>query len=506
LESRQYASKFKVSSLTKELQFEANLRLELQRLGFQTTAYSAKALDAHILIIDTVALEDSLSQVVERALAQNPDLRLVLICKQNQMRVLLDYKKYQADSLVDADDPLIKEKTIWAIERSARLLYLFYQNEQLLKDYSDVQRQLEKSLHLASTLPIPSNFIESKRDAQGADRKEEFHDLQSPTSLVRNLFRCEDMDSTLRFFMENAPQEKKVLLIYDSKLSAFRVVCSEGLGLDDHSSLRYSTNPGEMRRLVESRFMQLPDGLEDLLVRIFHDPHFIIFPMVFNNQVFGFFAMSNAREELSFKTERDYLEVMGRVVLGQIELFWARSELRNLEIRDGTTSLYNEKFYLARLDSEMAQAAKSQQPLSLLVFEIDNFEGLKTLLGEALFTHKFFLWCNHLSEFLGAQERAFRLGEKTFAFILPHSYPKQAVSLAERLMKTLSVHSEFKDSFQTVLSFGVSSFPQLCTSSSELDATARRVLKKVQKRGGNRVGVFRPSAMNSAPPFRAEAD
>ena len=505
MESRHYASKFKVSSLTKELQLEANLRLELQRLGFQTTAYSAKALDAHILIIDTVALEDSLSQVVEQALAQNPDLRIILLCKASQMRVLLEYKKYQADALIDTDDPFLKEKILWAVERSARSLYLFYQNEQLLKDYSDVQKQLDKSLQLASTLPLTSRGIDSGRGSKEKKQDSQVYEAQRPISLLSKLFRCESLDSTLEFFNENAPHEKKIFLRFDGSTNRFQAVYSEGLQLGEMSSVSYSINSVETRELLGSKFMQLPEGLEDFLVRIFQDPHFLIFPMIFNNSIFGFSVMNTSKEELDFQREREYLDVIGRAALSQMELFWSRLQLRHFEIKDEKTSLYNESYYCSMLENEVTQVVQNRQPLSLLVFEIDNFEGLKTLLGEALFSEKFILWCNELPRYLSDRGQVFRLGEKTFAFILPQCTPKEAVHAAERLMKFLSAHSELRETFQTVLSFGVSSFPQLCSSARELDTTARRVLRKVQERGGNRVGVYRRPAASEAP-LRAEAD
>lgn len=541
MESRQYASKFKVSSLTKELQFEADLRLELQRTGFQTTAYSTKSLDCHILVIDTVALEDSLSQVVERALTQNPDLRMILLCKQSQMRTLLEYKKYQADALLDSEDPFLKEKVLWEVEKSARFLYLFYQNEQLLKDYSDVQKQLDKSLQLASTIPVmlpptgapakesprsdsatathDSSVGATRGDLAAATRENsvgaareslavstDSFDVQSSTNLLRHLLRCESLDSVLKFFIENAPHERKIFFRYLPQENCFRATFSEGLDLSELPSLEHPISDSDLRELLESRFSEMPEGLEDLLVRAFQDPHFLIFPMIFQNHILGFAVMKNSRDDSDFQREREYLEVIGRAAITQAELYWSRTQLRNLEVKDSETPLYNEKFYSSRLRDEQYRAERMRYPLSLLVFEIDNFEGLRTLLGDNLFKQKLLRWCEVLHQTSRAHDISCRLGEKTFAIILPHCLRKDAVQRAERWMKTVSAHPEFRDSFQTVLSFGVSEYPSLCGSAEELDVTARRVMKKVQERGGNRVGVYRGSSSEAAASHRAEAE
>jgi pSer/pThr/pTyr-binding forkhead associated (FHA) protein len=54
-----------------------------------------------------------------------------------------------------------------------------------------------------------------------------------------------------------------------------------------------------------------------------------------------------------------------------------QQQLFDRGIKDGLTNIYNKKYFLDRIDSEYAHARRHKRDLSLLLFDIDNFNALR---------------------------------------------------------------------------------------------------------------------------------
>ncbi|MDR4507481.1 MAG: diguanylate cyclase [Candidatus Brocadiaceae bacterium] len=61
-------------------------------------------------------------------------------------------------------------------------------------------------------------------------------------------------------------------------------------------------------------------------------------------------------------------------VSGLVGVMLDITELKQSVITDGLTNLYNQKFFLEQLDREIRGANRDKHPLSVIVFDIDNFK------------------------------------------------------------------------------------------------------------------------------------
>lgn len=473
------------------MQAEADLRMQLQKIGFQTTALNLEKLDCHILLLDTQALTESLSLTFEKALKQNPDLKVILIGKSHQYSTLCEYKKFNAEVVLDYQDLFLTQKTVWEIEKACFQLYLFYQNEQLLKDYLDVQKQLEKSLHLASTMAMVP--------AQAAAPSSENLDVLS------GLYKCEDFESALSFFLNQAPHEKRLFFRFFSSEMKFKVTAASGFDLLEIKNMEYQTNQSDLRNLIGLQFSVLPAELEEVLVRGFKYPHFLLFPLVFMNTLIGFYVFKTSSVEEDFRKEKEYLDHVGRAALVQLEMFWLRGRVNDSEVRDPQTQLYNVIHYQAKLREEFHRAERMQHPLSLLRFSLDNYKQLKQQFEPAIFDEKLTIFAQAIVQTGRPHDISCRVGENEIALLLPYCSRKNAAIRAERLKKAISSHSDLRGVFEPTLSFGVSEYPSLCGKFDELDSTAAKTMKHIQERGGNKVGIYR-APQDHSPAFSIDAE
>jgi diguanylate cyclase (GGDEF)-like protein len=177
-----------------------------------------------------------------------------------------------------------------------------------------------------------------------------------------------------------------------------------------------------------------------------------------------------------------------------MSLFWI--EVRKMEatlIRvahsDVLTDLPNRRAIMARFREEVARAARLQQPLAMLVFDIDHFKQVNDthghLAGDAVL--------KNIAATLSAGKRSEdvlgRIGGEEFMLLLTHHSAKDARHLAERLReqvaaavlefegKTISVH----------VSGGISAYRADGEDWDHLYAQADRRLYESKRNGRNRV-------------------
>jgi diguanylate cyclase (GGDEF)-like protein len=179
---------------------------------------------------------------------------------------------------------------------------------------------------------------------------------------------------------------------------------------------------------------------------------------------------------------------LGLVVAGlAFYLLGGRSLMRSHKIalqratRDGLTDLPNHRAFQADFPQTLAIAERSQGPVALILFDLDDFKLVNDRhghpQGDALLTR--------VSELLRSGrsgDRAYRLGGDEFALVLPHTDEAGARSTAERLQREMAKSGAAVSMGVSVVRAGQS----VETLRSEADAA----LYEAKRRGGKRVAYF----------------
>ncbi len=106
--------------------------------------------------------------------------------------------------------------------------------------------------------------------------------------------------------------------------------------------------------------------------------NFIIKPIYLAGDIVGFIIAGNNIDNFSFSDEM--INIIS-LFSYNMSIVWERQRLykkvEDLGINDSLTGLYNNKFFLSRLDEEMKRSAMYQRPCGLIVVELANYNDYK---------------------------------------------------------------------------------------------------------------------------------
>jgi diguanylate cyclase (GGDEF)-like protein len=176
------------------------------------------------------------------------------------------------------------------------------------------------------------------------------------------------------------------------------------------------------------------------------------------------------------------------VSLKNSELF---REVRENSVRDGLTGCFNRMHALEVLDAELRRARRSRLPLTLVMFDLDNFKGINDrhghLCGDAVLAA---VGATMKAELRGSDLKC-RYGGDEFMVILPDTPLGGARQVSENLRQAMEAHPLTWNSEQVRItaSFGVAVVNP--TDQDPLAAIGRAdaALYRAKERGRNDVQV-----------------
>jgi len=163
-------------------------------------------------------------------------------------------------------------------------------------------------------------------------------------------------------------------------------------------------------------------------------------------------------------------------------------ELKEMSIKDSLTGLYNQGYFYDRLEAEIERAKRQKHPLSLLLFDVDQFKTYNDSHGH-LEGDKVL---KALAEVVRESTRdhvdiGFRYGGDEFTVILPEADAPQARGIAERIRKGFESY-RFD---HLTLSVGLMSYHENLSLRSFIQF-ADAMMYDAKRAGGNQVIVHRP--------------
>ena len=163
-------------------------------------------------------------------------------------------------------------------------------------------------------------------------------------------------------------------------------------------------------------------------------------------------------------------------------------ELERLARTDSLTGLANRRVLQEALLHERALAARSGEPLALILIDIDRFKDINDRhghpAGDAVLTE--------VAHRLGATTRSgellARVGGEEFAWVLPRTTVEGALNVAERARRAISAEP-FAGVGHVTISAGVSALTGSACEHEQLYRLADRALYEAKRGGRNRVVV-----------------
>ncbi|HOJ32177.1 MAG TPA: diguanylate cyclase [Candidatus Hydrogenedentes bacterium] len=163
-------------------------------------------------------------------------------------------------------------------------------------------------------------------------------------------------------------------------------------------------------------------------------------------------------------------------------------ELKEMSIKDSLTGLYNQGYFYDRLQAEIERAKRQGHPLSLLLFDVDNFKSYNDSRGHLEGDRVLKTLARVVRESTrNSVDIAFRYGGDEFTVILPEADEEQAKVIAERIRKGFEAH-HFDN---LTLSIGLMSYREGYSLRSFIQFTDA-VMYDAKRAGGNQVYVYNP--------------
>lgn len=145
----------------------------------------------------------------------------------------------------------------------------------------------------------------------------------------------------------------------------------------------------------------------------------------------------------------------------ELALNESKQKYKELSIVDDLTQLYNSRHFHSQLNKEITRANRYEQPLTLLLMDLDNFKSYNDTYGHIEGDNLLSRLGRIIKRCLRDSDSAYRYGGEEFTIILPMTTNDDGVIIAKRIQKELS-----KENFSPVshhpihmtLSIGISQY------------------------------------------------
>jgi diguanylate cyclase (GGDEF)-like protein/PAS domain S-box-containing protein len=198
-----------------------------------------------------------------------------------------------------------------------------------------------------------------------------------------------------------------------------------------------------------------------------------------------------ADSELSFKTT--FAEQVG-LSIANIRL---REALRAQSVKDPLTGLYNRRYLQEMLEREIRRAARAEQPLGILMLDLDHFKKFNDTYGHEAGDTILREVGAFLIKSIRAEDTVCRFGGEEFVIVLPTASAEASHSRAERIrakLRELTVLHQGLSMGKITVSIGVAALPANGTSAAELLAAADAALYRAKRAGRDQAVVAEPLA------------
>jgi len=165
-------------------------------------------------------------------------------------------------------------------------------------------------------------------------------------------------------------------------------------------------------------------------------------------------------------------------------------QLENLAFVDELTQTYNRNYWMERYQEEWARAKRNGHPLSIILFDLDDFKACNDRyghsVGDQLLACAGRMICRTARNF----DNVCRFGGEEFTVLLPGVQRQQAVTIADRIRRAIEEMKPFKlgqGPQRLTLSGGVATYPEDAADRDELLKAADAAMYRAKHQGKNRI-------------------
>lgn len=169
------------------------------------------------------------------------------------------------------------------------------------------------------------------------------------------------------------------------------------------------------------------------------------------------------------------------------------NELEELAVRDPLTGLNNRRFLFEFFGLEIARLKRSQQPLSILLIDIDDFKFLNDTCGHSDGDAIIIAVAESLKHYFRESDIICRYGGDEFLILMSGIDAELSKDRAREMLRMISrktFEQDCEQARQVTLSIGIASFPRHGETVDALIKAADAALYRAKAQGKNCIEVF----------------
>ncbi|MDY6793658.1 MAG: GGDEF domain-containing protein [Actinomycetota bacterium] len=170
-------------------------------------------------------------------------------------------------------------------------------------------------------------------------------------------------------------------------------------------------------------------------------------------------------------------------------------EIMENPLRDAVTDLHNKSYFHGRMIEELRRSVRYDHEISLVLFEVSNYYQVKEAEGGEQVNEFLRFIAGTLSRMTRDCDVVARMGEGSFAVLLPETGWRGGGVMAERLSKYF--HAEMRHAISgestPELTWGLASFPDEVRLPEKLYACAVEAMRSSRSLGPGEVVIYRSS-------------
>jgi diguanylate cyclase (GGDEF)-like protein len=237
--------------------------------------------------------------------------------------------------------------------------------------------------------------------------------------------------------------------------------------------------------LIEKDLRSAPDA-----VKLFEgsDSRLSI-PLVSFGQILGVIGLHSSNPDAFGETDLQSLESVADICATSIQNAHYVERVKQLAYLDGLTGIFNRRFFELRIMEEIERARRYGTGMAVVMVDIDQFKRLNDEFGHLLGDEVLRQVSSVFHQQLRKIDVVCRYGGEEFGILLSQTTSEHAISVAEKLRKTIE-QWRFPGVPRTVtVSAGVAAFPDHGTTRDALVRAADTGLYAAKQAGRNHVCV-----------------
>ncbi len=223
---------------------------------------------------------------------------------------------------------------------------------------------------------------------------------------------------------------------------------------------------------------------------------YVCLPLTAKGDVLGLLHIRTRAEEEPGKVIRmdrlwkDVSAALSEMLSLAVSNIRLRETLSNQSMRDPLTGLFNRRYLEDDFQREILRAARNQEPIGVVMIDIDHFKLFNDLQGHAAGDRVLVALAGFLQSRMRGADIVCRYGGEEFTLILPECDLENAQRRASQLVvdaRQITVQDGERAIGRITLSIGVAAYPEHGTNPAALLAVADAALYQAKQAGRDRV-------------------